>query len=237
MAEPAVSPETLRHLEVKVFRMQVDVVADATGLFRLTRVHADAAAQTLAQAFASDPLYAYVIRNPDARARLLPELFSFRIRYGVRYGAVHATSPQMEGIAMWLPSNRVHMTQWRMLRAGGLRFYLQAGESVVARLNSIHGYVLSLLARLDIGPHWHMGPMAVAPDLQGKGHGASLLRPVLAQLDRQGHACLVETNDEENVRLYEHFGFRVAERGAIPGANLPLWVMVRGQQDPEPRDE
>jgi hypothetical protein len=50
---------------------------------------------------------------------------------------------------------------------------------------------------------------------------------MLARADRDGLPCFLETQMGKNVGLYEHFGFRVAEAGIIPGSNVKSWAMVR----------
>jgi len=44
--------------------------------------------------------------------------FKFRIKYGTLFGEVYATSPNIEGVAVWIPSEYVKMTCWRMILAG-----------------------------------------------------------------------------------------------------------------------
>lgn len=50
---------------------------------------------------------------------------------------------------------------------------------------------------------------------------------MLDRIDEAGLPCYLETLEEQNVRLYEHFGFVVAEESAIPGTNLTNWAMLR----------
>jgi GNAT superfamily N-acetyltransferase len=71
--------------------------------------------------------------------------------------------------------------------------------------------------------------LGVDPDYQGKGYASQLLRPMLARADKEGIPCYLETQLGKNVALYEHFGFRVAEQGIIPGSNVMSWAMVRGK--------
>jgi hypothetical protein len=50
---------------------------------------------------------------------------------------------------------------------------------------------------------------------------------MLARIDEAGLPCYLETLEERNVRIYEHFGFTVAEESAIPETNLTNWAMLR----------
>lgn len=62
---------------------------------------------------------------------------------------------------------------------------------------------------------------------QHHGYGATLLRHLLNYLDANNLGCYLKTFDEENIGLYEHFGFELMERGNIRLNNFPLFAMYR----------
>jgi len=72
--------------------------------------------------------------------------------------------------------------------------------------------------------------IGVDPQFQGKGYAGKLLEPMLARIDEEGLSCYLETQDEADVRLYEHFGFKVIEKSTIPETNLTNWAMLRNSQ-------
>jgi len=67
--------------------------------------------------------------------------------------------------------------------------------------------------------HWHLGPIAVHPELQGRGVGKGLLGAFLEMVDEQDLPAYLETDVDRNVALYEQFGFRVIAREEIAGVN------------------
>jgi hypothetical protein len=50
---------------------------------------------------------------------------------------------------------------------------------------------------------------------------------VPARLDNGDLPCCLETLDEKNASLCEHFGFRLPETTKIPGTELVNWAMLR----------
>ena len=78
-------------------------------------------------------------------------------------------------------------------------------------------------------PHWHLGPVAVLPRLQGQGVGSRLVQRFCDRVDQRRVPGYLETDKPENVRLYERFGFKVMEEAEVLGA--PSWFMWR---EPEP---
>jgi ribosomal protein S18 acetylase RimI-like enzyme len=73
--------------------------------------------------------------------------------------------------------------------------------------------------------HWHLGPLAVVPELQGHGIGSQLLREFCARVDDSGLAAYLETDRPENVRLYERFGFSVTKE--LPVLGVRCYFMWR----------
>jgi hypothetical protein len=45
--------------------------------------------------------------------------------------------------------------------------------------------------------------------------------------DREQLPCCLDTENEVNVPMYEHFGFRVLEASPIPGTDRTVWLMFR----------
>jgi ribosomal protein S18 acetylase RimI-like enzyme len=76
-----------------------------------------------------------------------------------------------------------------------------------------------------IDPHWHLGPVAVDPDLQGRGIGSALLARFTGCVDESGGWVYLETDQWESARLYERFGFRIVREETI--LSTPNWFMVR----------
>ena len=77
-------------------------------------------------------------------------------------------------------------------------------------------------------PHWHLGPVAVDPCVQGQGIGRAMLAEFCARMDKCGSLSYLETDKSENVRFYQKFGFTVIAESEILGA--PNWFMSRPSQ-------
>lgn len=73
--------------------------------------------------------------------------------------------------------------------------------------------------------HWHIGPVAVEPELQGRGIGKQLMGAVCSQMDQESGIAFLETEKLENVRLYEKFGFEVIDEDRPLG--VTQWYMRR----------
>ncbi|MBN1253765.1 MAG: GNAT family N-acetyltransferase [Deltaproteobacteria bacterium] len=203
------------------------MVTDLANLFRIKKSHIKPAAAVVARAFQDNAIFVHCMPDADTRKQILHHLFQFRLRCGVLYGEVYAISPNLEGLAVWFPSKHVQMSLWQMLRAGGFGFYLKAGDKLAATLHAIEEYILSFHRRLLDFPYWHLSPLAVDPPFQGRGHATALLKAMFARTDRENLPCFLETQNARSMRFYKRFGFRVIEKGVIPGTEIPHWAMLR----------
>ena len=200
---------------------------ELNSLYRLTETHIKPAAEVLARAFQEYPLSAFFI--PDASKRIKKQSVSFRamVRRGIKYGEVYASSPELEGVAVWFPSDAGHETLWSRILSGQFFVPLAAGRAVLKRQRAFGEYAGVVRQRVAPFRHLYLQLLGVEPAFQGKGYSSALIKPMLARADREGLPCFLETQAEKNVALYEHFGFRVAEEGIIPGSDVRSWAMVR----------
>jgi ribosomal protein S18 acetylase RimI-like enzyme len=74
-------------------------------------------------------------------------------------------------------------------------------------------------------PHVHLGPLGVAPDLQGHGVGTALMQRCIGHIKQEHSAAYLETDRSENVEFYKKFGFIVQRQEELIGA--PVWYMWR----------
>ncbi len=82
-------------------------------------------------------------------------------------------------------------------------------------------------------PHWHIGPLGVRPELQGRGIGKALLESFLAEVDDHEAAAFLETDVDRNVIFYEKAGFTVTGREEIVGVDTRfMWRDPRTPRSP-----
>ena len=74
---------------------------------------------------------------------------------------------------------------------------------------------------------WYLFNLSVKKDAQGKGIASKLLKPMLEFLSKQNSVCYLETNKDTNVPFYEHFGFKMMEKGFIPQSNVIHYAMTK----------
>jgi ribosomal protein S18 acetylase RimI-like enzyme len=189
------------------------------------------AADALGRAFQSDPLFDYLVPQPEARSVVLPAFFGMVAGYSHAHGALDL-APEGQGAACWLrpghtaPAARhllpLGATRWRLWRA-----LVKLGWGGMRRLSALSAYANEQHRRAALREHWYLWAFGVDPDRQRQGVGGQLLQAGLARADADRLQCYLETNNVLNLIFYQKRGFKVVSRGQPAGHELTFWAMRR----------
>ena len=209
-------------------------MGEMRSLVRVGKPGVRPAARVLSRAFQSSPVFVHLLPDPVERENKLHYFFEMAVRFGIRYGETYATSQNLEGVAVWIPSERGEsMSPWRMIRSGALSLMFRFGRDFQSRQAPVTGFIDAAHNRHAPFRHWFLQAIGVDPVHQGKGYASSLLKPTLARIDRENLPCYLDTAEEKNVLIYRRYGFKVLEEAEIPGTGIVLRAMLReksGQQ-------
>jgi hypothetical protein len=135
----------------------VSYMADPNGLpVRLLETDVGRACTMLSRAFFRDPKMLHLISDIALRTDQSQHLFSFELRYGMIYGEVYTTSPAVEGVAVWLPSDNYEISLWRAFRCGGLGLQWHLGTQTMDRLMAFSAAVDELHKKHLPFPHYYL---------------------------------------------------------------------------------
>jgi GNAT superfamily N-acetyltransferase len=203
---------------------------DIESLIRIYKEQVEPSVEVLVNAFRNYPLFQHYFPNESNREKISYYVLSFVVYSGIKYGEVYATSHNMEGIAVWIPSNNYPLTFWKMLRAVPLSKIFSLGRYGGSKMRNFNEYIDSVHQRLAPFKHWFLQAIGVDSKFQGKGYASKLLRPMLSKIDKEYLPCYLETIDEKNVSIYEHFGFKVIDKSIVPENGFTSWSMLRKGQ-------
>ena len=203
------------------------MTVDLNNLFRLTKAQIKPAAEMLTRAFQDNPGLAYYFPDESERKNKSHHLHQFMLCHGLIYGEVYATSPNLEGLAVWLPSENANMSLWRVIRSGGLSMIYKLGIKAASQVRPFGDYVSSVHKRHVPFRHWYLLGLGVDPDYQGQGYASALLKAMFTRIDKERLPCYLETQNANNVPIYQHYGFKVVEEGIVPNTRVTNWAMLR----------
>ena len=196
-------------------------------LIRLRKTDIKQAARVLTESFQQYPLLVQKYPDESQRNKAAYYFFLVIVGYGIRWGEVYASSPRMEGIAVWYRSEHFPMRFRKILRSVPFSALLGFPWSGVGRLQAAADFVEARHQLTAPAQHWFLDSVGVLPQYQGKGYGGKLIRAMLVRTDRESLPVYLDTMDEADVRRYEHFGFRIIDKSAVPKTTLTNWSMLR----------
>jgi ribosomal protein S18 acetylase RimI-like enzyme len=143
----------------------------------------------------------------------------------------------MEGVLLVTFPGRLRFSLWSvpalaqsLLLPFQLARHVSLGD-LMRRARLLSGPTSEMRRRVKAqGKHIHVDMIAVGERYRGQRFMSRMMRAVLAEAEKRGERCVLETETETNVQIYRHFGFRQEwKMEAVPG-RLTYYVMV---YDPE----
>ncbi|MEM1484851.1 GNAT family N-acetyltransferase [Oscillospiraceae bacterium PP1C4] len=188
-------------------------------LYRVEKKDFEKLSAIMTECFSKDPLYLQLIPQNDKRQKLLPELFSCDLDELFENCEVYADSEELNGIIVvsdetepYNPVKYYTTELYYALKSGA--YLINEDPSLKTLWNFIKGkeYLNSQWTDdIDTDKRLHIIYFAVRPSMHGKGIASKLMGAVLNYADENKLTMSLETHNEKNVSLYEHYGFRLFE--------------------------
>lgn len=174
----------------------------------------------LAGAFYEDPVIGWLMPDATKRRARLRRFFGIELRHmALPRGRVWTTN-DLTGVALVMPPGAWRVPPHATLLEGSA-FGVHLGRA--ARLGAAMEW---RHAREVRKPHYYVRDVGVLPEVQGKGLGSALMRPMLDLCDREGLPAYLEASSERSAALYERLGFRLIDELRI-ASSPPLRLMLR----------
>jgi GNAT superfamily N-acetyltransferase len=200
-------------------------------LYRVQKGDIMRAGKVLADAFRRDPIWNKICEGESDIEKRFRAIFEVSVRHGLKYGEVYATSEDLEGVVAWVPGKYADMTAWQLIRSGAMGAVIRIGLNAAKKMGSVYKPVIEYRHEHMAGRTFlYLLVVGVTTELQGKGFGRKLIGAATEKSDREGLPLYVGAGTEENVKMYEHFGFRLLKKITLPIVDLPEWEMVRKPQ-------
>jgi len=197
-------------------------------LYRVQKKDIVRASKVLSDAFQHDPVWNKICEGESHLGKRFRAVFEAPVRYCLKYGEVYASSEDLEGVIGWLPGRYADMNAWGMIRSGGMGSAIRMGLNVGKKMGSIFKPLAEDRREHMAGcVYLYVLVVGVATELQGNGFGRQLIDAAIEKSNREGLQLYLDTATKENVKMYEHFGFKLLKRITLPVVDLPMWEMVR----------
>ncbi len=216
----------VRKIEIPLARK----VIEKAGLYVVQKKDLNRLAEVAADAYQDYPLHNWLTKGKyDKKASKI--LMQITLRTMTEDAIIYADSEQMNGFAAWLPFGFTGNKALPFLLKGGLKLILHSGFGIINRLQTYEKYAMNLKKEFTDNYDWYLFNLSIKKEAQGKGIASKLMRPMLEFCDDEKMVAYLETNKEQNVSLYNHYGFELKKEELIPKTNVMHYAMVRQPKD------
>ncbi len=183
---------------------------------RMTLADMDTVCEIIGWAFADNPSTLANVRGDRTRARRVMQDAVRVAKFGRpwSYALVALQGDDVVGV--------LNAAEWPRCQMG-MAEKIKTAPAMVRIMKSALPRAFMMMSKREARdphePHWHIGPIGVRPQLQGRGIGTALLKSFLTTIDEVGSPAFLETDVDRNVELYESVGFAVARKENIVGVN------------------
>jgi len=198
----------------------VDIAAAVQEAGTVRRATADELpqlARVLAAAFDEDPPTRWVFGDRP----LDPGFLLFLRRIWFPQDECYTTA-NVAGACVWERPG-----EWKLGIGTQLRLAPAMARTFGSRLPRIGRAITAMEADHPEREHYYLPFVGVAPEWQGRGLGAALMKPILDRCDREGIPAYLEASTPRNRALYERLGFVTTEELSIGKGAPPIWRMWR----------
>ncbi|HEX79495.1 MAG TPA: GNAT family N-acetyltransferase [Dehalococcoidia bacterium] len=195
-------------------------------MLKMERKHIRPLSLMLSRAFRDE--FKDIFPDPEERKIKEPMINEFFLRLYYSDSKIFITSPRLEGIIVWMNSDKRRRTLfWRILTSRSIFQAIKIGIKPLKKILAYDRYIEGKRRELAPFKHLYLAVLPVDPQHQGKGYGSKLLDELIFEMDRECLPCYVETEGEKNVSIYKHFGFRVVDEFEVPDTTDRLIAMLR----------
>ena len=212
----------VRQIEVPLARAAIK----EAGLYLVEKKDLDRLADIATDAYRDYPLHNWFSggKYDEVASRLL---MLISLRTMTEDAVIYADSEEMNGFAAWLPFGFTGNKTLPFLFSGGLKLIFHSGLGMIKRLLTYENYAMGLKKQYTDHYDWYLFNLSIKKDAQGRGLASKLMRPMLRFCDNERMTAYLETNKEQNVGLYQHYGFDLMREELIPGSPVMHYSMVR----------
>ena len=186
--------------------------------------------KVLADAFKHDPIWNNFFEKVENKEEKLPSFFQMPITYCKTYGGTYATSENLEGIAGFMFGKYAKMSIWRLVMSGAIGPAMKVGMDIGKKMEPFDKLLYSERIN-NMKDRNFIYLMIIGVDSKCQGHGKKLIKALIKKSEELNLPVYLETETENNVRLYKKFGFEMIKKIIIPDINLPMWEMIREPTD------
>lgn len=197
-------------------------IAEEYGLYLLSESEIEKAAECSADAYIDHPLLKFFLGD-YFDIKYLKQFWLATIGALKDEAMIVADSKEINGVSIWIPERFKGLRTFLFLKNGGNKIPM----SSYYRLINYENYAMKMKNKYNDMDGWYLFSIVVRTPMQDSGIAGEMMGSVLKYLKDINKKCYLEAHTEENVRLYNKFGFNTVEIGKVPNSDLTHYAMLK----------
>lgn len=188
--------------------------------------------KTMAENFFDDDLYCTVFPDSKARKKILGYFFKRYIQTIRPYIHVIADSEELNCVMVVYDSSmevawkyHVRLLLLNLKMIPGL-LQLHSWNSIVHVIKCWDMFTSRWVKEFVVNENYHVDLLYTKQEMRGKGLASHLLDAVCTKAKQQGYDVTMETHHKDNLRMYEHAGFKLMSVITHPGVTLKQYCLL-----------
>lgn len=190
----------------------------------------DAFADCLAHAFEGYSLFEY-FSNKKYNVKRMKFFWKVVLKTSGKRIIGISDCAEPKALAFFYPENDTQVNILSYIRAGGWQIPFLFGFGKMRQMLNFEAFAQKIKEKYVSEHCGYLYGFVVLPEYRHHGLATQVLSPMLTYFDRIGKDCYLETLEEKNVALYEHYGFSLMESTTVPGTDLKVYAMLRKSRE------
>ncbi|MCK5732139.1 MAG: GNAT family N-acetyltransferase, partial [Tenericutes bacterium] len=109
----------------------------------------------------------------------------------------------------------------------GISMIASIGIQPVIKMIKYQKWVTRLHKRYLKESYCYLDIIVIGPSFQGKGFSSTLIKPKLLDISLNNKIAFLETQNKQNVVVYEHFGFKLIYQEKLSNTEITSYGMIK----------
>ena len=195
-------------------------------LYKMQEKDINMFAHTLATAFKGYALFEYFSQYKYSEKKMVT-FWKVMLKASRKRSIQLATDEICESVAVVFEPGYKGPGLFSYIRHGGLKLILDFGLISIRRMIKFEKFANKVKKEFIKNNTWYFYSLAIVPSRRHTGESSKLVRPILQFLKDNNQTCYLETLNEDNVNIYEHYGFSLVATMFVPNSKMTLYGMIK----------
>lgn len=183
-----------------------------------------------------DPLYEYILPDQSTRLDVLKIFFQNYVTMLYDYSDLYTTSDSLEAIALVFRSKKVNSSPLARFKELSAILLTIVKSSKICRYIGIKQFLRGIFILRSMSSAWlsilgereyiHLDMLVVQQKYRGQGFVTKMMKPLLDECKKRNIICTLETQNISNIKLYEHYNFKIVDVIKLPNSHLEQYCMI-----------